>query len=610
MITRTIGKIVRGKATPFQVLAACVLGALIGFVPGLMHAPALLLAWVALLLVINANLAIAALVGAGAKLAALLLLPVSFHLGRLLIDGPTEPLFRAMINAPVLAWAGMDHYVTVGGTVLALVLGTGVGLAFVQALQGLRHRMGALEQDSERYRAYASKWWVRLATWVLVGGKKGKTSWEDLAARRIGNPIRIPGVILAVLLVALVALIQVALGDQVLTTVLRRQLELANGATVDLESSSVDLRRGTLTITGLAMADPNELGTDLVRAGTVQADVSSTDLLTRRIAFDRIQVSDASSGARRATPGVLVGPKPRPQRPPDGPGKTIDDYLKEAQRWKDRLAQLRAWLERVEGRPGDEAPADPGTDPGDRPQERETLGERLAREAREKGYAGVRATHLVAGAPEVLIRELVIEGLVLEQVAGEVLDVRGSDLSSQPALHERAPVVRVASRSGRLEVAAALGRSVAASGVSSLLVRCDGLQGDRIGGMLAVAGAAPVRGGTVDLLLDGRLGPGGLDVPLRVTFHDATLTLPGAGATEVAELTLPIGLRGPIDNPRITLDESALQQALIDAGRREVADRVRGEAGERIDDALGDQGEEIKDAIGNILGGGRKKDGG
>ena len=50
MFTRQFGKILRGKATPFQLVAACVLGALLGFAPGPTQAPALYVLLVAALL--------------------------------------------------------------------------------------------------------------------------------------------------------------------------------------------------------------------------------------------------------------------------------------------------------------------------------------------------------------------------------------------------------------------------------------------------------------------------------------------------------------------------------------------------------------------------------
>ena len=40
---RKIGKLLRGAATPFQIWLACLLGSLLGFVPGFTRAPALML---------------------------------------------------------------------------------------------------------------------------------------------------------------------------------------------------------------------------------------------------------------------------------------------------------------------------------------------------------------------------------------------------------------------------------------------------------------------------------------------------------------------------------------------------------------------------------------
>jgi uncharacterized protein (TIGR03546 family) len=601
MITRKIGKFLRGKATPFQIISASVLGALIGFVPGFMHAPALVIGLLVVLLVLNANLGIAAIVTVLAKLLALVVQPISFQVGRVLIDGPTEPLFRWMINTPVLAWAGMDSYVTVGGVVLGLVLGVAIGVAFVRTLQAFRRKMGLLEEGSERYQKFTGRKSVKIATFLLVGGGRGKKSWDQLASRGVGNPVRVVGVVLAVLLVGLVGVMQYALGDKIMTGILQSRLEQANGATIELETAELDFRAGRLTLGGLAMADPNALDTDLLRATEVQADISSTDLLTRRITFDRIALRDASSGEQRARPGVLVGGKPKPQ-PAPGEGKTIDDYVKDAEKWKGRLAKLREWLETAEGRPGgdEDSPA----------EDRETLKERLQRQARELGYANVRATHLVEDAPELLIRELVIDGLTIKSLESEVLDVLGAALSTQPSLGKRAPEVRVTSRSGRLEASASLGRFVPSSGVTRVSFRLDGIPGDAIGRALAVAGTEPVKGGTVDVHLDGEVTGAGIDFPLAVTLHGSTLQIPGVGETVVETLVLPIGLRGPLDNPSISLENDALAKALAEAGKAEAAKRLQGEADKLLDEQLGegDLADKARGALGGLLGGGEKDD--
>jgi len=108
LITRKIGKVIRGKATPFQILAACVLGAVIGFTPSFTLAPGLIIALIVAVMLINANLAVAGLIGMTAKPLSLLLMPVTFKVGQFLIDGPTQPMFRWAVNAPVLAFLGLE----------------------------------------------------------------------------------------------------------------------------------------------------------------------------------------------------------------------------------------------------------------------------------------------------------------------------------------------------------------------------------------------------------------------------------------------------------------------------------------------------------------------
>ena len=71
-------------------MAACVLGALIGFLPGWAQAPGLMLLSMFLLIILNANLLLAGLVGLGARLLSLAAAPLLFKIGRLLLDGPTN----------------------------------------------------------------------------------------------------------------------------------------------------------------------------------------------------------------------------------------------------------------------------------------------------------------------------------------------------------------------------------------------------------------------------------------------------------------------------------------------------------------------------------------
>ena len=141
MIVKRIARILRGAATPAQMMMACVLGAGLGFMPGFAQSPGLIILLALLLIVLNANLALATIVAALAKLVSLLLLPLSFAVGRLLLDGPTQPLFKALINMPVLALFGFENYVATGGLLVGVVLGFVAGFVLIKAVRGIRTKI-------------------------------------------------------------------------------------------------------------------------------------------------------------------------------------------------------------------------------------------------------------------------------------------------------------------------------------------------------------------------------------------------------------------------------------------------------------------------------------
>ncbi len=618
MLTRKIGKLIRGKVTPVQVGMACVLGAMIGFVPSARTSPALLLFLLALLLVLNANLFVATFMAAGSKLLSLLIMPVQFGAGRAVLDGPLGGLMSSMINAPVLAWFGFEYYATSGGIVLGLIVGAAAAAAMVIAIGRLRRKLAGLEEGSERYKKATSKKWVRALVWVLFG--KQKKSYEELAAKRVGLPIRPLGVVVAAMMVALVWVASLFLTEPVVTFAMRAGLERANGATVDVGSADVDLSSGQLVVTALAMADPEDLGTDIFRAAKLEGKLSNADLLRKRFAIDRLVASEASTGEARATPGVLTRPRPEPPKEA-GEGKTLEDYLEQAEKWKGRLEQARDWLEKV----NDRKPGEEETGPGAPPEgKKETLRERLAREIAEKGYAFVAADHLVDDAPKVLVREVVVEGMTAADAPGEVFDARGENLSTQPWLVEGAPKVTVKSRSGLYEADVTLGSLVAGDGNSTLLLARRGIPADRVSSALRAGGDTPLlAGGTVDAVIEGAFRAEWIDLPLNVLVKDSTVTLPGAGSAKVSELRLPIGVKGPIDSPGLNIDAEAWGQAFAQAGATQLANELRGRVEEevqeevdrakeklldKVDEKVGDK---VREGLGGILPGRKpKEDGG
>lgn len=608
MILRRLGKIIRGKATPFQIIAACVLGSVLGFMPGFLQAPGLMLAVILLLSVLNANLALAALVGVGAKLLALLLSPVSFEVGRFLLDGPTSGLFRRLINAPVWAWMGFEYYLTTGGLLMGLVVGVILGWLLTWVITSFRRRMAVLEKDSERYQRLIRKRWVRFLTWLLVGGG-AKRPYEQLLSRRIGNPIRPIGLAAVVLAAVVVWAGNQLFAEPIFTILLKSSLERANGATVDLEAAELDLGQNRLLIRGLAMADAKALDRDLFRAERLEADLSFEDFLRKRWRFDRIEVSGGASGQPRAEPGRLVGPPPEPEPDPDKPAdaKTLDDYLRQAREWKERLAQFRRWLEKISG--PEEGAQPPGTPPA--AERKETLRERLEREIREKGYARVRADHLLEGRPTLTITELIARQVRVNGLEGETLDIEGRHLSTHPNLLPEKPEFHVRSSTGNLAADLVLGAYAQAGGTNRMALVWRGLPTDRIAGDLKIAQTQPLQGGTLDLRFDGswvRRGRIEVNLPLEITLHGVQVALPSGQSTLVDNLTLPVSLSGPLDNPRVRVDDKGLTQALLAAGKARVVEEATKHAEKLLEEKVGgDLGEKGKSLLKGILGGDKKQ---
>lgn len=613
MITRSIGKVFRGKATPFQIVAACVLGGAIGFLPSFWTAPGLTVFLLLTLVILNANLGVAGLVGIAAKLLGLAMVPISFEVGRFLLDGPTSGLFKGIVNAPVLALFGFEFYATTGGLVLGALFGAVCGVVLTIAVQRFRRRMATLEEGSERYKKYAEKWWVKGLAFVFVGGGHGKKTYAQLAEKKVGNPIRPIGVVFALLVVGLLFVAQQFLAGPIVTWAAQKGLEKANGATVDLNNAAIDLAAGSMTLEGLALADANDLNEDLLRASRVEAAISARDLLRKRLAFDSITVIDGRSGMQRDIPGRRIGRWPDPPPAPDDAPKTIDDYIRQAEQWKERLSQAKRWVEKASG---------PRRDP--EAETKETLEERLRRRVRELGYARVKAEGLIEGAPVLLIREIVADGVVVEDLDGRVLDVRAENVSTQPWL-SGPPRARVSSRDGDLLVNLGVGDASAPESsepvaASPLRVVLKNIPGDEVGEALKFVGEPPVRGGTIDLDADGTMLSGVIDLPVRVAVKDATLALPNLGSEKVSSLVLPLALRGPLDNPGVYLSDQALADALVQAGAARLAGEVRGKADEALEratgkltDKLGEEagkglGDAAKGALDEFFGGGKKKD--
>lgn len=611
MLSRQIGKIIRGNATPFQLFSACILGCMLAFLPGLSQAPGSIVILTFALIVLNANLPLAVLIAVVAKLAAIALTPASFAVGRFLLDGPTSGLFQSAINAPVLALCGLEYYTVTGGLCMGCIFGVVAGFLIVRALTALRKKMAALEEGSETFKKLSSSPVTKILTWVFLGGDAKKGSWNDVMQKKMGLPVRPLGIVFVVL-AGLVIFLVVQFGrGPIMTAALQDGLEKANGATVDIAKAEVDFKEGKMTLSGLAIADANNLDFDLLRAATLEADIGTASILSKRMKLDRVVINNAGHNVKRETTAYRVGPPPAVSPPPpakeDSDSKTLDDYLEEAKVWKERLAKLKEWMEKLSGPEGEDGEAQPPS-----PTDGEAFEDWLARQIEIAGYDGVRAEHLLTAAPAFTVGELVINGLSTAELQDETIDLNALNLSTHPWLVPGDKSINVKSSKGTLAANIQLGGTASTNAANIFAFHYNGLPTDKVAAGLKLGGEQALSGGTMDVSANGSWkNEGGLvvDLPLQVHLKDVDVTIPGGNSTKVAALNIPIGIEGPLDNPRIKVESKAFADVVKQAALAKGKQLLQDKAGKELEKVLGDKVKLPGGASGllnNFLGGGKK----
>lgn len=605
LLTRKIGKILRGNSTPFQLIMACVLGTMLGFVPGFSQSPGLLVALTFALIIINANLVLAALMGVLAKLIAVPLIPLAYSTGKFLLDGPTQGFFKTFVNAPVLAFFGFEYYTVSGGQCIGLFLGLVVGCLISLGMTSFRKKMVDLEKSSAKFQAYSCKFWVRTLVWIILGGGDQKKSWEDFLAKKIGNPIRSLGIVFVVLLGSLIYILGLFFQGPILKAALQTGLERINGATVEVKEAEVDFKANRLIVTGLAVADATNLEYDLIRAEKLEADIDTTDLLRKRVRLDNVHLANPTHGEKRAYRAVQFrsSPKVSTPLPADEPDdKLIEDYVVDSTAWKKKLAKLKEWVEKASGI--NDKIEGKITQPPDGVQR-----EKVARARPDFFYD--RALHLLEESPRFTVGELLAEGVHVPFLVAETLNIRCKNLSSHPHLVKEDKEVSIFTSKGTLRLSISLGGPLSGEDAThEITFFYKGLPVDKALSGIKIEGSPPIQGGTIDISTRGnwknREGGMYVHMPVTVMVKGATVSIPKLGRTQLDSLGLPINILGPLDNPRVKVNTQVFANFLLEAGKSILQKKITSEIQKQMGGNL--PGNLLEESLqGLILGGAGQK---
>ncbi len=569
MFANSLRQFIRGGLGPRHVFASVLLGWGLGLIPSYGTSPGLLLVLLLLAGGLRVNLGLLAVSALASKATLLMTLPLTASLGRLVLRGPLGPVLVTLSGMPGLAWFGLERYDLVGALLLALPIAVPCAFLLNRGFQRLRHiaRAGA---QGDVGKALAAGWVGRVSLPLLLG----PGARADLRSAFEETPPLLRGKGVALALAALLLVMPLffrSLSVEV-TALLQPALERVHGATVDLERATLRPAAGALTLTGLALADPDALHQNLFEAKEARLSLSLLGLLAKRIEVTEVALEAPRVGYERPAAGVRTAPVLTPPQVSAPPGQALWEIFVEGRRWQARLAELQGWLERWER---SAAPAPRPEDPGYEAW--------LEAQLAAAGY-GVAVHSPIATAYWGLdLRKAELENLRLAALGDQAVSLSLAAIGDLPLREGRAPKLSLRSEAFDFGLELTL-CALAGAEPHALRGQLRGVPLEAALAQLQPTLRSKVSGGTVDLRLEGtfdhRAG-GALALEGFAELRGASLTV-GQRAVPVEILRIPATFQGTLTRPRLVVDRDALESQL----KALAGDAVKAEAQETLERAV------------------------
>ncbi len=352
LIPRPIKKwlaIFRGEVSPILILLSVMFGFWFGLTPGFygLHVALLVLA-----LIFNTHFGLFLLAAALGKSLALAGAPALYYVGVFTQDS-LGPLLALLAAIPIVGITDFSRYAVAGAVIAGPVIGLLLGAMLAKSVLSYRKAWLNLEENSDRFKHWREKKWVRLLDRILVG-KSAKDVRETLA--RKPKIVRRAGVAVALLLFAGAGVgAKFFLTDEMLTARASESLTNLNGAQVDIERLSLKPFSGKVTATGVQVTDPDNPQNNRVSIDDFQAQASLYSLLLGKVVIDNLEISALKFDQPRTQPGeVSAGAKREEDSSepfnwgqfdlPDMNAQQLDAYFKNAGKIKETLAKIEPYL--------------------------------------------------------------------------------------------------------------------------------------------------------------------------------------------------------------------------------------------------------------------------
>jgi len=335
--------VLRGNVAPPLILVSVMLGVWVGMMPGW---SGLHTALAIIILILNVHIGLFILALGFGKAVSLAAAPVLYHVG-VWAHAHLAGLLSSLASIPVIGITDFNRYALVGALVVGPIVGAVCGLIMAIFVWSFRRTMLKLNEKSEKFRVYYTKFWVRLLDRILIG-KRTKDVHAMFAKAKY---IRKAGVVLALLVVAGFLAAAHFLQDTVIKSYTVQALTKVNKAEADIDNLGISVLGGNVAVSGVQLTDPKNPQQNQVTIEKMEAKASLYDLLLGKVVVDKMEISQVRFNQARKTPGTVL-PQTTEEKPFDpnqykidaGDVAALEKYVKDAKQLKEQLEKLRNWL--------------------------------------------------------------------------------------------------------------------------------------------------------------------------------------------------------------------------------------------------------------------------
>ena len=599
LIIRKFGSLLRGKATPFQIYSACMIGSIVGFLPAKSQCLGLYLLFFGIVLILNANLFITAFLIPTLKLLSYLLAPACVQIGHALLNGVLGDWLKPFINMPFIAWFGLEYYVTIGCILFGVLCGIIIGTFAVALITKFRKTMVKIEADSEKYNKMIEKKWVKVLLWIFAGKSKGKkVTYEDLLNKRIGNPIRILGVIIVVCALGLGLFISHFYTNDIIKWQLTDFLGSLNGATVDIENVEASISGGKLKIEKISFADPKDLMKNRFELEELTMDLDISSILKKKFHVEQLLLGKINSNTTRKYKGsIIVSPTP-PPADPNKPGlmtklsgKALEQIpLKDSyEDFDDLMETFNAIKEKANSLYQNEITQKIIAMAKAPKEEQEISYKDAIKDLYKNTMAkGLKAEHLIEKSPFFLIKEIKCDKAFYSSDKWKDATLKITDLSSNSAYVTEPPTVEINNPVKKYKAVIKLSNFQDSEKSNEMVVSIADIDAGILGSKINIQGQKPLKKGILQIQANCNfVNLESVTIVGIAELQKAIIAVPEYDEIPIEKLLVTFEL-SPFESPiKFRIDSDGLKKELLKEAKNQLKNKGREALNNIKDDVLG-----------------------